>query len=119
MLLVYVAGRFSAPTRAGVEANIAKAVDVALSVATAGAFPVTPHANTAHPDFEKLQPYEFWIDGTLELLRRCDAVLMVPGWEESRGARGEREEAQRLGKPVFDTLGDFWRWMRDGAKGAA
>lgn len=77
-ILVYVAGPFSAPTRAGVEANIARAVAVGLEVAKLGFMPVIPHANTAHPEFEKIQPYPFWISGTTEMLRRCDAMVMVP-----------------------------------------
>lgn len=112
MLLVYIAGPYSAPTREGVELNIAKAVAVGLDVAALGAFPVVPHANTAHPDFEKLQPYTFWIDGTLELLRRCDACLMVPGWESSRGATGERAEALATFKPVFGSLAEFRVWFK-------
>ncbi len=38
----------------------------------------------------------FWLDGTLELMRRCDAVLLVPGWESSSGTRAEIEEALAL-----------------------
>lgn len=98
--LIYIAGKFSAPMRDGVEANIRHAVSWAIEVAKLGGMPVTPHANTAHPDFETVQPYPFWIAGTMALLRRCDAILMIPGWEDSSGARGERAEASRL-MPVF------------------
>jgi len=111
MKMVYVAGKFSARTRAGVEENIAAAVDVALKVAKVGAFPVCPHANTAHPDFEHVQPYPFWIEGTMLLMLACDAVLMCPGWEASSGARGERDRALAEGLPVFHTLEDLTRWL--------
>lgn len=77
-ILVYVAGPFSAPTRAGVDVNIARAVAVGLEVAKLDLTPWIPHANTAHPEFEKIQPYPFWISGTTEMLRRCDAMIMVP-----------------------------------------
>jgi hypothetical protein len=112
VILAYIAGPFSAPTREGVELNIQRAIDVALDVARVGAFPVCPHANTAHPDFEKLQPYQFWIDGTIELLRRCDVCVMVPGWESSGGATKERLEALRQMKPVFLSFGEFADWFR-------
>lgn len=111
MKIIYVAGRFSAPTREGVEANILAAVDVALDVARTGGFPITPHANTAHPLFENLQPYSFWIEGTAELLRRSDALITVPGWEASSGARGEVELAHRLGKPVFHSIEELKLWL--------
>ncbi len=100
MKLVYVAGPFSAKTREGIEANIRRAEDVGIEIARGGDFPVIPHANTARPEFERVQDYPFWIEGTLELMRRCDEVVMVPGWEDSKGARGERTEALAMGLPV-------------------
>lgn len=99
--LIYVAGKFSAETRAGVEQNIERAVALALEVARLGAYPICPHANTAHPLFEKVQPYQFWIDATMAMLRVCHAVALVERWEQSSGARGEEAEARRLGMPVF------------------
>jgi hypothetical protein len=107
MKLVYCAGRFSAPTRAEVEANIAQAVDVALEVARAGFMPVCPHANTAHPDFEQVQPYRFWIEGTRELLKRCDAMVLVPCFEGSAGTLGEIETAHEMGIPIFHSVAEL------------
>jgi hypothetical protein len=39
--------------------------------------------------------------GTLELMRRCDAVILVHNWRDSAGSRAEVDEAKRLGIPVF------------------
>lgn len=114
-LLVYVAGKFSGKTRADVEVNIQNAVSVALDVARLGAFPVCPHANTAHPDFESVQPYTFWIEGTAELLRRCDVLITVPGWEQSSGARGEVALAGLKGLPVFHSLDELAKFLEGGA----
>ncbi len=105
--LVYVAGPFSAPDRAGVEAHIRRASEAGVEVAKLGFCPVIPHANTAHPDFESVQPYQFWIDATAELLRRCDAILLIEGWENSSGARAEKAEAERLKMPVFLSLAEL------------
>lgn len=99
--LVYVAGAYSAPTRAGVEANIARAVDWGVRVAELGGMPVIPHASTADPRFALAQSYKFFIAGTLALLRACDACILIPEWEQSAGARGERDEMLRLLRPVF------------------
>ena len=95
-ILVYCAGPFS-PTaaqkasgmgrRESVEANIARAGAVAISVAALGAMPVCPHLNTSLPEFEEVQDYQFWLEGTDELLRRCDAAFFVGGWEASSGSR--------------------------------
>lgn len=93
-LMVYLAGPYSGD----VEAHIASARRVAVRVAALGHLPVTPHLNTP-VGFEELQPYEFWIAAYLKLLGRCDAILMLPGWERSNGARQERQHAMAIGLP--------------------
>ncbi len=84
---------------------------VAELVGKPKAMPVIPHSNTAHEHFEQCQPYQFWIDGTLELLRRCDAVILTDDWERSSGARGEAQEAHRLGMPVFHGVEGLRVWL--------
>ncbi len=98
-------------TREGVDANIARAEDIGIKVAELGAMPVIPHANTSRPDFEHVQPYPFWIAGTLALLRRCDAMILTAYWEKSFGARGEKAEAELLGIPVFFTVDALRAWL--------
>lgn len=43
--------------------------------------------------------YEDWLKLDFEWIRRCDAVLRIPG--ESHGADAEVRFAQELGLPVF------------------
>jgi hypothetical protein len=109
--LVYCAGPFSAPTREGVEANIRKMSELGVEVAKLGACPWIPHANTALPEFEHVQPYTFWIAATLEQLRRCDAVIMSEDWKQSSGARGEHADAFARGQPIFYSLDELKAWL--------
>jgi hypothetical protein len=115
--LVYIAGPFSGKgatreeQRADTEKKIARAVALGIKVAKLGAYPVIPHANTAHPEFEDVQPYPFWIAGTGELLVRCNAVLFTDDWQESSGARGENELAIDAGIPRFFHLSDLACWL--------
>ena len=37
-------------------------------------------------------------------LRRCDAVVLTPGWRKSPGTLAEIKHAEELGIPVFDSL---------------
>lgn len=100
--VVYVAGAYRAATRQAIELNIQAARAVGLLCCRKGWSPIIPHANTGHLD--ALDPNigdAFWLASTMELLRRADAVVLVPGWEKSRGTRDEITEAQLRGIPVY------------------
>lgn len=103
MKLIYIAGPYRAETSWGVEQNIRRAEQVAYSVAEEGLFPVCPHSNT-RGYFESLQSPEFWLMGTMALLLCCDAIMTVPGWGNSPGARAEVARAQVEGMPVCHTI---------------
>lgn len=105
MRVVYVAGPFRGPDAWAIKCNIHRAEIVGSAVARAGHMPLIPHANTAN--FHGFGDDQFWIEGTLELLRRCDAVVLVHGWENSVGTLGEIAEARKLGIPVFEDVGDL------------
>ncbi len=98
--LVYIAGPYTGKTPWEIECNIHRARVVGAKVAALGALPVIPHANTAH--FDNIQPASFFIEGTLELLRRCDAVVVLENSQASKGTQGEIAEAKRLGMPLFE-----------------
>lgn len=100
MKVIYIAGPFRAPTQWEIAENIRAAERVGMAVIKAGAMPLIPHANTQHSHGSASD--QFFLDGTLELMRRCDAVVMVPGWEKSQGSCGEKKEAERLGLPVLE-----------------
>ncbi len=100
MKLVYVAGPYLDPrgTRF-VEENIRAAEAVALELWKMGAAVICPHANTRH--FDGAAPDSVWLEGDLEILRRCDALVAVPNWERSTGTLAELALARELEKPVF------------------
>ena len=100
--LIYVAGKYRAATREAVAANIEAARQLGIEAARLGWYPVIPHCNTAHMELATPQHGDqFWLQGTLELMRRCDALVLVPGWETSEGTQGEIAEADRLQIPIY------------------
>ena len=111
MKVVYIAGKFRGANAWEIEKNIRWAEQYGMEVAERGAMPLIPHSNTRF--FHGTLSDTFWLDGTLELLRRCDAVYCVRGWQESTGARMEVAEAERLGKPVFEFIGDVAKWIAE------
>lgn len=111
MKVVYIAGPFRAPTPWLVEQNVRRAEAATLEVWKLGAAALCPHMNTRH--FQDSAPDQVWIDGTLELLRRSDALLLLGTWEKSAGARGEAAEAVKRGMPVFhaDEMDLLLHWI--------
>jgi hypothetical protein len=99
MKVVYVAGPFRGANGWKIEQNIRRAEELGIRVAEAGAMPLIPHANTRF--FHGTCTDQFWLDGTMELLRRCDAIIMTENWEESSGAKSEYHLAMKLRLPIF------------------
>lgn len=114
MKITYVAGPYRSDTVAGVKKNIQEAEFWGMEIVqvTNNVYPIIPHTNTAH--WEGLRDDTFFLYGTLEAMRRCDAVFACPGWEESKGTKGEIEEANKLGIPVFFDLQSLIDWSKNG-----
>ncbi len=111
MKVVYIAGPYRGPNAWDIEQNIRRAEELSLEVWKIGAAALCPHTNTRH--FQGAAPDDLWLEGDLEMLRRCDAVLMVPGWQRSQGALAEREEALVRGLQVFYNIGMLRAWIVD------
>lgn len=110
MRAVYIAGPYRAKTAWEIERNVRAAEEWILPLAELGVLPVVPHA--AFRWFHGTMPDEFWLRATLELMRRCDAVFLIPGWHRSLGTHGEREEAAARRIPVFERLEDLAKWAK-------
>lgn len=109
MKIVYIAGPFRGPNAWVVEENIRRAERLALEVWRMGAAVLCPHTNTRF--FDGAAPDKFFLEGDLEMLRRCDAVLMTGDWEKSTGARAEQAFALGHGIPVFYHLSHVKDWL--------
>lgn len=109
MPVIYIAGKYRAPTPWQVLGNVRLAQEAALQVWKAGGVAMCPHSNTGLFDGEC--PDEVWLAGDLELLRRSDAIYLMADWRESNGASNEYRVAVELGLPVFEVLPRLQRWI--------
>jgi len=54
--------------------------------------------------------YDMYFEPNAEWLKVADAVLMIPGWEESKGALKEMDIAKRRDIPIFTNIPDLMAW---------
>lgn len=90
---VYIIGAVSGLER---EAVVAKFDKAAQALKGAGMLPVNP--------VEVVQPETGWNDAMRQCIKTmltCDAVLLLPDWQESRGATLEVMIARNLEMPQF------------------
>lgn len=97
--VVYVAGPYRAESSVERLENVRRAWAYARSLWTRGVAAVCPHANTYEMDGPDLD-VEVLLAGDFEILRRCDVVHVLPGWEGSEGTRLEIAVARAAGVPV-------------------
>jgi hypothetical protein len=45
--------------------------------------------------------YTYYLRKDIEQLLRCDAIVLLPGWEDSRGANIEKQVAEVIGLKVY------------------
>jgi len=95
--LCYIAGKYRGETNDIIKENImtAQQYQLLLTRAYPEFFYLCPHTNTEFLD--GAQDDQYFLDGTMEMLRRCDAIYMLPGWKGSEGSNKELAEANRLG----------------------
>ncbi len=107
--LIYLAGRYTETSPYLVQRNVDLARRYAQEVCIAGGMAITPHLLSQH--FDGIQDYTWWCDAMLTLMRRCDAVYMLPKYETSNGAIAELTEALRLEMPVFYNMRELKAWL--------
>ncbi|MDD5048077.1 MAG: DUF4406 domain-containing protein [Methanoregulaceae archaeon] len=100
--VLYLSGPLSHPDpHHGIELNILRASEIALKCWDRGWAVICPHKNCAGFQHYDHIPWRAWIEGDIEIMLRCDAVLMLPGWQDSDGAREEHFVAIKERIPVF------------------
>lgn len=93
-MIVFISGKYRGKTKENVEANIQVAKRASMRLWQRGYVVICPHLNTAH--FGDLCGDDVWLNGYLEVLRRCDVIYMLDNWEQSEGAKRELQLANEL-----------------------
>lgn len=99
MNLVYVAGPVRNPSLYERHKNILRGESVAVELWQMGFAVISPHKNCEFIDGAVTD--EQIIAGDLEIISRCDAVIILPGWKSSVGTRAERTFCLENNIPIF------------------
>ena len=105
MKLIYIAGPYTTEDIYNLRRNIMRAEKAGREVFKRGHIPVIPHslgdALDTGKDFKHFRHQDWMHKLCLPLLSRCDGILLIDGWQQSKGARMEFEHAQNNNMPVF------------------
>lgn len=102
--LIFVCGPYRADTDNERHDNIEAARKVAVEVWRKGHYALCPHKNSEF--MSGVCDEQQFLDGSLEMLRRCDAVIMVGGWRNSEGSRLEFAHAAGRHLALYHSIDD-------------
>ena len=100
--LVYLASPYAHPSAEVREARLEAVRHVCGEMVDRGKIVLSPLVYLGELAYKGVHPPQGWYAFDLQLLARCDEllVLQLPGWEDSRGVLVEIAGAQTRGMPV-------------------
>ena len=102
MKIIYVSGPYRADTENEVFENIIRARSAPYKLWHEGWAVICPHTNTMFMgSMLSGEDSIMFIEGDLEIVKRCDAIYMLKGWEKSEGAEMELDVASERGLDVY------------------
>lgn len=101
MKVIYVAGKYRGKSWNEVWENIMHSRTEARKLWLQGWAVICPHANSILMDGAKGETDGVFLEGDLEILKRCNAIYLLKGWEGSEGAKDELGLAQKEGLEIL------------------
>lgn len=110
--IIYIAGPYTAATPEEISAHTAAACEWGRKVRALGLVPLVPHVAICP---ESGLTWRKAMDECLPILNRCDGILMIPGWDRSKGALAEWDFANENAIPIFEDLAELKTWAEEAA----
>lgn len=116
MLKIYVAGAYSSDNVLTVFANMRRGIRMATRLFMMGYAPFCPwldfHFCLSAKEEDHITVNMFY-QYSLAWLRASDAVLVLPGFENSKGTLAEIQEALDCNIPVFYSVTKLEEWRKE------
>lgn len=120
-LIVYLAGKYNAPTDGERLKNTDNIIDVGIRIYERSNHEVYPHIPHLTHYIEKRMDYlgypprpnEFWYNFDNIILPKCDIVFKISKDGESKGADMEEELAKKLNIPVVKSIDELFRLIQE------
>ena len=103
MKKIYIAGAIQGKDLLESLNNIRKGIKLSVEVLKANFAPFSPFIDFQYSFIEPITIDEYYAY-SMAWLEVSDALLLVPGYENSKGTQAEIKRAQELGIPVFTSL---------------
>lgn len=111
MKVIYICGPIRNDDAEIQKRNIGKGILAAKAIWQAGGAAICPHMLAYFwGDEDRLR--KLILEGELELIRRSDAVLALPGWPSSVGASAEVCFARGNDMRIFNDLAEAVEWVK-------
>ena len=121
MKIIFIAGAYIGDGKVKtIEKNIREAEKYAVALADREVGFFCPHKHTEHFNSGKKStaPEQFYYNLDFYFLTKiADAVLVVPGWENSKGTKKELEWAKKKGMKIFfpknlEDIKEVMKWAK-------
>jgi len=109
--LVYIAGKLNSDA-CGYISNLKVMLDAGELVRKCGVSICVPGNDLLSGLTNGNLCYEDYIQNSMDLLTRCDAIFMCPNFLGSKGVVAEVKEAQKRDIPIFYDIEHLQEWLR-------
>ena len=120
MKIIFIAGPyFSDGNHEKIEENIRNAEKYQIALADQGIGFFCSHSHTEHFEQKSNAPEEFYKEMDMLILQRAaDAIIAIPGWENSPGAKNEITWAKENNLKIFfpkssNDLEEIIKWAKE------
>ena len=111
--LVYIAGKLNGDA-CGYIQNVYEMVNYAESIRMIGCSVAIPCNDLLHDMIISGHEYEDYFENNVEIMKRADAVALVPNWKSSEETKKEIKIAEKLGIPVLYDYTEVEKFILEG-----